>query len=152
MALYAARLPESEAIAASFDTSYPCNVRDSLRSLWLMIVLALASFWLAAPAAAWNVHGTAHVGASVGIDEHHVHEADGSVHVAPDRPNDDPQNGDTSRGHDHMPSASTCVTAMIGNGPCVAPPPAAMAVAGTRVLASLDDLRHPPPSRPPSIR
>jgi hypothetical protein len=127
-------------------------VRDSLRSIWLMIALALASFWLAAPAAAWSVHGTAHVGATVGIDEHHEHEADGSVHVVPDLPadhhDDDP---DTNNGHDHMPSASTCVTAMIADVPCVAPPPAAMAVAGTRVLATLHDLRHPPPARPPSI-
>jgi hypothetical protein len=128
-------------------------VRDSLRSLWLMIALALASFWLAAPAAAWSVHGTAHFGAAVGIDEHHAHEADGSVHVVRDLPSDhhddDDDTGDT---HDHMPSASTCVTAMIGDAPCVAAPPAAMAVAGTRVLPRLVDLRHPPPARPPSIR
>jgi len=114
-----------------------------------MTALALASFWVAAPAAAWNVHGTAHIGASVAIDEHHAHEADGSIHVAPDTPSDD-HPGDEGPGHDHMPSASTCVTAMLGEAPCLAPPPAAMTVAGTRTVATLVDLRHPPPARPPS--
>ena len=122
-------------------------VRESIRSLLIMLALAAGSLFLTAPAAAWNAHLAEHAGNPVAIDEHHDHDAlatSSDLHSQPVVPE---QDGGAK--HDHMASASACFSASLHDGPDLAPRPISAAPLVRPPSAVLREVRPPPLSRPP---
>lgn len=131
-------------------TATPANMRESLRSLLMLMTMALASLWLAAPAAAWNVHGAAHIGSPVALDEHHHHDEAGQVTGEAGHGTADDQDHKRDKGgHDHMSSAAAAFTATLHSLPDLPPPLPSTALLTGDAFAGLREVRPPPLARPP---
>ena len=132
------------------DPARPFAVRESLRSLLMLMAVTLATLWLTTPAAAWNVHGATHIGSPVALDEHHHHDDAGQVSGEPAQGPADDQNHDRNKGgHDHMSSAAAALAATLDRLPVLPPTSRSTALLTGEAFAGLREIRPPPPARPP---
>ena len=104
----------------------------------------MASLWLSTPAAAWKVHGTAHLSSPVSVDQHHHHANDGS-------PIDDRQapSDRDGPGHDHIVGGAASLNATVGEGHEVSPRAADALSAIGGLTPILHETSRPPPYEPP---
>lgn len=114
-----------------------------------MLALAGATLSLNAPAAAWDAHAISHIGTPVAIDEHHHHDS-GTADEARDHDGQAPvhEEGDEG-GHDHMPSLSAALSALISQAPVASAPPALSVAIPALAVKTPTELIEPPPARPP---
>ena len=120
-----------------------------LRLLRNLLAFAVVAFSMTAPATAWDAHEISHINNPVAVDEHHHHDggavqAAGHGHDAPD-----PAGGKDDAGHDHMPSLSAAVNAIVVNGPITVFPPLTGVSPPAYAAVAPVDLIEPPPARPP---
>ncbi len=116
-----------------------------LRLFRNLLAFALIAFGMTVPAAAWNAHVASHVGNPVAVDQHHHHDEDGSQ--SEEHGPDAPEDGDD--GHDHMPSLSAALSAIVGHGTATLVPPPDGVPQPSYAAAAPADLVEPPPARPP---
>jgi hypothetical protein len=120
-------------------------VPATLRLFRNLLAFALIAFGMTMPAAAWNTHAASHLGNPVAVDEHHHHDEDGvrsggHGHEAPDEGDD---------GHDHMPSLSASLSAIVDEGAATLAPPLTGVPQPSYAAAAPVALIEPPPARPP---
>lgn len=125
-------------------TATPSNVRESVRSLFTLAALLLASLWLSTPAVAWKVHGAQHLSSPVSVDQHHHHDASGSPVDDREVPSDK-----DGPGHNHMLSGAASLTATVDGRPDLLVPASATVAPVGGIVPTLHELRRPPPSEPP---
>ena len=121
-------------------------VFKQLRLLRNLLLFALLAFGMTAPATAWNVHMGSHASNPVTVDEHHHH--DEGVN-SPAHGHDAPDPGEPDSGHDHMPSLSAALAAIVDGAAAMVPAPMIVAPQPPYAASVLVDLVEPPPARPP---
>lgn len=120
-------------------------MRESFRLFLCVLGVALAAFWLSAPATAWSVHKTAHIASPVAETEHHHHSDSGQFDAAGETADDE----DGDKGHDHLPSLCVSLAATVDGAPALALPVRRILLPGTSLQSGLAGLTQPPPARPP---
>ena len=142
----------SRDVALLWFALYTHRVHRPIRYLQALLGYALAALLLAGPAAAWSTHDLAHVSSPVAADTHHHHDAAGSVEqheVADEDAGADDRHTtlpgeDGDGGHDHMPSLSAGLSAMVASAPVLAAPPVTRVEhASPTVLVPPDNIRLP---------
>jgi hypothetical protein len=123
-------------------------VAPILRLLRNILAFAVVAFGMTAPATAWDAHEISHISNPVAVDEHHHHDDDG-VQASHGHGDQAPGQEEDKGGHDHMPSLSAALSAIMDNGP-VTIFPALSGISQPSFAAKVPvDLIEPPPARPP---
>lgn len=120
-----------------------------LRLLRNLIAFAMVAFGITAPATAWDAHEISHISKPVAVDEHHHHDEDG-MEVPHGHGEGAPAHADEGDGgHDHLPSLSATLSAVMGSGPLALFPDLLGLAPGSFTVKVPVDLIEPPPARPP---
>jgi hypothetical protein len=132
-------------------------VHRSLRIFRALFGLALAALFLAGPATAWRIHEVAHAGSPVSATAHHHHDdssdTDHLGEAAAEADSDGAPSSNTDRdgGHDHLPSLTAGLSAMIEEGPRLIAPLLVSITPERPIRSALSGHGSPPHIRPPRI-
>ena len=93
-------------------------VHRSLRILQAVVGFALVALFLTGPATAWKTHEVSHLSSPVAADSHHHHDDGAAAEHAGEHEDSTPeQDKDGDGGHDHLPSFSAGLSAMLMEPP-----------------------------------
>lgn len=120
----------------------------ALRLIRNLLAFAVVAFSMTAPATAWDAHEISHISNPVAIDEHHHHDDEG-VQGSHGHGDEAPAQDEDDGGHDHMPSLSAALSAIVDGGPVAVFPDLIGLTPMSFAVKVPVDLIEPPPARPP---
>ena len=122
----------------------------SFRILQALLGLALAALFLTGPATAWKTHEVSHLSSPVAADSHHHHDDGASTEHAAEHEDTSPeQDRDGDGGHDHLPSLSAGLSAMLMEAPLLESPFVTRPVLEQSASKAPPDRTSSPQIRPP---